>query len=117
MTDGWVSLSLAVRSFCGLGERSSIASQRFRALLVVVHDRLWVAGGPTAGTSPWLVNFGRWQVAQFGHESADVGAVRVEFLALRDGIEDPEVRCRVGAGSGGPLPAVLIAGEITVDQL
>ncbi len=41
----------------------------------------------------------------------------VELPALGDRVEDPEVGCGVGAGARGPLPAVLVAGQVAVDQV
>ena len=38
------------------------------------------------------------------------------FLPWRDRVEDAEVRRRVGAAARRPLPAVLVGGEVAVDQ-
>ena len=57
------------------------------------------------------------QVRQLGHPLADVIPVWVEFLALQNRVEDAEVRCGVGAGSGCPLPAAVVGGRVAVEQV
>src|SRR5690349_15117154 len=54
--------------------------------------------------APWRVNRLRVEPPQLRHEAADVRAVGIETLRLRDRIEDPEVRLRVASGRRGPLP-------------
>ena len=45
-----------------------------------------------------------------------IRAVRIEFLTLRDRIEDAEIRRRVGAASRDPLPARAVAREVGVRE-
>ena len=85
--------------------------QRLRALLGVVHDRSRVALD-----SLRLVDLLGRHVRQLRHPARDVGPVRVELLALRGRVEDPEVRRRVGAGARDPLPVVLVGGQVAVGQ-
>ena len=40
----------------------------------------------------------------------------IEFFTLSDGIEDSEVGSGVRSATGGPLPALRVAGKIGVDQ-
>ena len=56
-------------------------------------------------------------VGEFGYPAADVAPVGVEPLALAARVEDPEVRSGVGAGTGRPLPAVVVRGQITVVEV
>ena len=55
-------------------------------------------------------------VAQLGDPLPDVVALGVELAALGDRVEDAEVRRGVGAAARRPLPAVLVGGEVAVDQ-
>ena len=58
-----------------------------------------------------------FEVLEFGDKSFDVFGIRVEFLALRDRIEDTKVRGGIDAATGGPLPTAVVAGLIPVDHL
>jgi len=51
---------------------------------------------------PWRVYVRRWQGGELCHPSPHIGAVRIEFGALKDGIEDAEIRRSVGAGAWCP---------------
>ena len=51
-----------------------------------------------------------------GDPPPHVAAFGVELAALAGGVEDPEVRRRVRPTAGRPLPAVLVGGEVAVDQ-
>src|SRR5664279_3914700 len=91
-------------------------SQRIPAFAVVVDDRGGIARGWSAVQGPGLVDGPRVDVAKLRHIPADVVPVRVEPSVLEGRVEDPEVRRRVGAAAGRPLPAVLVRGKVAVDQ-
>ena len=57
------------------------------------------------------------QVRELGHPPPHVVAVGVEAQPLGDRVEDPEVRRGVGAGAGHPLPAVVVRGDVAVDEV
>src|ERR1035437_5623575 len=87
----------------------------FRSV-AVVHDGGWVSTGWSAVNRPGLVDRLLVHWAQLGHVPADIVPVGVEPLALKRGVEDPEVRRSVGAAAGRPLPSVLVGGQVPVGQ-
>src|SRR4051794_2662715 len=94
-----------------------IAAQGDLPLGGVLDDRFGIAGRYPAGGEPRLVHVRRGDVAQLGHPPAHVVPVGVELPALSGRVEHPVVRRGVGAGAGDPLPAVVVAGQVTVDQV
>ena len=85
----------------------------------MVHDRrrVFLVVPKQAGSlAVRLVHVPR-PVGEFGHVAADVVTVGVERAALLGGIEDPEVGGCVRAGPRGPLPAVLVGREVTVEEV
>ena len=55
------------------------------------------------------------QACNLGHPAADVVALGIELFTLAYWIEDAKERCRVGAATGGPLPAECVIREIGID--
>jgi hypothetical protein len=80
----------------------------------VAHDAFWIIQFQIG--SPWLMNPAVRNFCQLGTPTPNVIAVRIEFFALRDGVEDAEVRGGIRAAASGPLPAEGVLGEIGVDK-
>src|SRR5688572_3901862 len=93
-----------------------VAGERFAALGGVVDDRGRVTSRWAGGQGPRLVDVSAGDAGQLRYPPADVLAVGVELAALQQGVEDPEEGGGIGAGPGGPLPAVLVRGEVAVDE-
>ncbi len=53
---------------------------------------------------------------QLGHPATDVVTVWVELAALRDRVEDTEVRSGVGPGTCDPLPVADVLGDVTIEE-
>ena len=92
------------------------APQRAHASLRVIDDRRRVGGA--AETAPPTVagriaRRRRAAPARSAARSAPSGSKRSPCAT---GMEDPEVRLRVGAGRRRPLPAAVVAGGIAVDE-
>ena len=67
-----------------------------------IDDGLRIPGpGPGAGR-PGLMNRAAGKVRKLGDVAPHVGPLRIELPPLGYGIEDPEIRCRVGAGACDP---------------
>ena len=71
----------------------------------------------TAEARPTGVDPARRHVRELGHPAADVRAVGVEPLALRDRVEDAKARLRVDAAAGRPLPAEVVRGPVAVGEV
>ena len=56
------------------------------------------------------------QIPQHRQPAADIGAIGIELLPLPHGIEDAEVGGGIRAGTGDPLPARGIVGQIGIDE-
>src|SRR6476620_9429942 len=93
-----------------------VSSERLLAFGVVVDDRCRVVLRRFV-EGPRLVDLVGRQGFQLGHPPADVCAVGVERLGLLGRVEDPEVGRRVGTRARGPLPAVLVVGQVTVYEV
>src|SRR6185295_7866782 len=65
---------------------------------------------------PWCVNVLGTKTRKLRHEPAHIVAVRIEYPPLQHGIEDPEIGCRVRAGTSHPLPTGRVVGEVGVDE-
>ena len=84
-------------------------------------DRCFRASTPaprsmSGGRVPGRVQMRVRQLGELGHEAAHIGAVGVEFLALRHRVEDAEEGLRVDAAAGDPLPVRRVVGEVGIDQ-
>ena len=66
---------------------------------------------------PWRVDKFVGDIRQFGHVAADELSIRVEALGLRYRIENAEIRLRVAAGRGCPLPAAIVGREVKIVEL
>src|SRR5688572_21615163 len=67
--------------------------------------------------SPWRMDGAPPQTGELRQVAADELAAGVEPLALRDRIEDTEVRLRVRARRRGPLPAAVVGSQVEIVQL
>src|SRR3954462_6452966 len=94
-----------------------VAGQGLLALVVVVDDALRIPVVVPGAMLPGFVGRRAGQVAQLRHPAAHVVAVGVELAALRHRVEDPEVGRGVRAGAGHPLPAVVVGGDVPVDEV
>ena len=65
---------------------------------------------------PWLMDKRRRNIAKFRQPFPDIFAVGVEFLALKNGVEDAKIGGSIGARPGHPLPAYRITGRVGIDQ-
>src|SRR5271170_3789511 len=89
-----------------------VAAQRFAAFRAVVDDRFGITGRPIAFGESDVVG-----ISELDDPAPHVVAGGIELLGLPCRVEHPEIRCGIGAASRGPLPAVLVAGHIAIDQL
>ena len=83
----------------------------------MVDDGSGVPRRDTLRSAPRLVDLVAGQCRELRHPAADVVAVGIELPALAGRVEDPEVRRRVRPRPCRPLPAVLVAGQVAVDQV
>ena len=83
----------------------------------MIHDRRHVPQRHRPALAARRVNDRRRQIGHLGHETSHVVAVRVVALPLQRRVEHPVVRRGVGSGSRRPLPAVGVAGQISVDEM
>ena len=83
----------------------------------LVEDPRRVTRLVAARVPPRLVRGRALQVWELGDPAADVLAGGVELPALGDRVEHPEVRRGVGACAGNPLPAMVVRGDVAVDQV
>ena len=56
------------------------------------------------------------QCGEFGHPASHIGSIGIKVPRLCHWIEDAEVRLRVAARGGCPLPAAVVGGEVMVDR-
>ena len=47
----------------------------------------------------------------------DVCHIGIELFGLFDGVEDPEIGCRIAARTGSPLPVTVIGRQLVVEEL
>ena len=65
----------------------------------MVNNGIWIGGAQTYARSgefdgrslPWAMDQLVGQARQFGDPAADIIALRIEFLALAKGVENPEI--------------------------
>src|SRR5688572_17333726 len=94
-----------------------VAVQRLLALGGVNHNRLRIAVQRALRRRPGMVYVFDRHLGELRYITPDVAAVGVELLSLRGGIEDPDIRCRVGAAAGHPLPIELVLRDVSVAQM
>src|SRR5579862_2660334 len=64
--------------------------------------------------APWRVNPGGGRAGEFGDPAPDVVAVRIEFFALQNRVENAEIGRGVGARAHYPLPVRGVVGGVGV---
>src|SRR5680860_1812974 len=99
------------------GSAVLIAVQGHLTLLRVVDDPHRVPPRVAIRGVPRLVHRPARQVRKLGYPTAYVVAPGVELEALRGRVEHPEVWRRVGARPGDPLPAVVVRGDVAVEEV
>jgi len=80
-----------------------------------INDRPWVSTRNHAALGR-IVDALVIQLCQLRHPLADKLTFRIETLALSHRVEHTEVRRRVGACRGAPLPAAVVGGQKTIHQ-
>ena len=98
--------------------------ERALARLGMIDDRMGISvAEPNArgaqdllGRRPGAMDVAGVEPRELRHVTAHIGPVRIEFLALQRGIENPEIGGGVGATARDPLPVSAVVGEIRVDQ-
>ena len=93
-----------------------MASERLAPLLGMVDDRRGILARRVAHRL-WIVHVSRRYVRELRDPAPHICTVRIELLALRRRVEDPEVRRGVGATPGHPLPPVLVGGQVEVHEV
>lgn len=63
------------------------------------------------------MNIALVQAGQFRHPLTNELAIGIELLRLADRVENAEVRRRIGAGGGAPLPAAVVRRQVAIDQV
>jgi hypothetical protein len=80
----------------------------------VIDDREGVIFGETVA---WRLHELGWvHLSQFRNPVLDILAGRIVVFGLTPRILNPEIGSGVGSGSGGPLPAPIVGGDIPVHQ-
>src|SRR6187549_2462922 len=76
-----------------------------------------VVGGEGSSDRRWLGEAGRRCIAKLRDPAFDIVARGIVALGLRPWVLDPEVRRGVGAGARAPLPAAVVAGDFSIDEM
>jgi hypothetical protein len=84
---------------------------------IIVPDSALSAFLLICGHEMRLMNSLRRYMGQFRNIPADVGAVRVELLALKRRVENPIPPHGIRTGGGTPLPITVVCRHVSIDEM